>query len=62
MKKQIILALAIFGHLLLFLCVDSMFEGNSRWKMLAFYGASTLSVAVWAAYVVRDDWDNGGAA
>jgi hypothetical protein len=62
MKKQAILALAIFGHLGLFLFVDSSFEGSSRWKMWAFYGSSLLSVAVWAAYVVNDDMDGGGTA
>ena len=61
MKKQVILAAAIFGHLGLFLFVDSLFEGSSKWKMWAFYGSSMLSVAVWAAYVVNDDWDGGAA-
>jgi hypothetical protein len=62
MKKQMILALAIFAHLALFLFVDSLFESPTRWKMWAFYGSSLLSVAVWAAYVVNDDLDGGGAA
>ncbi len=62
MKKQMILAAAIFGHLFLFLFVDSLFEAPTRWKMWAFYGSSLLSVAVWAAYVVNDDLDGGGAA
>jgi len=62
MKKQMILALAIFGHLALFLFVDSSFEGSSKWKMWAFYGSSLLSVAVWGAYVIKDDWDGGGTA
>jgi hypothetical protein len=62
MKKQAILAAAIFGHLFLFLFVDSLFEAPTRWKMWAFYGSSLLSVAVWAAYVVNDDLDGGGAA
>jgi hypothetical protein len=62
MKKQMILALAIFGHLFLFLFVDSLFEAPTKWKMWAFYGSSLLSVAVWAAYVVNDDLDGGGAA
>jgi len=62
MKKQMILALAIFGHLFLFLFVDSLFESPTRWKMWAFYGSSLLSVAAWAAYVIKDDWDEGGAA
>ena len=61
MKKQAILAIAIFAHLGLFLFVDSLFEGSSKWKMWAFYGSSMLSVAVWAAYVVNDDWDGGAA-
>jgi hypothetical protein len=63
MKKQVALAIAIFGHLGLFLFVDSLFEGSSKWKMLAFYGSSMLSVAVWAAYVIHEDDDNpkGGA-
>jgi hypothetical protein len=62
-KKQAILALAIFGHLFLFLFVDSLFEAPTKWKMWAFYGSSLLSVAVWAAYVIHED-DNpkGGAA
>jgi hypothetical protein len=64
MKKQMILALAIFGHLFLFLFVDSLFEAPTRWKMWAFYGSSLLSVAVWAAYVIHEDDNNpkGGAA
>jgi hypothetical protein len=62
MRKQVILAAAIFGHLGLFLFVDSLFEGSSKWKMWAFYGSSMLSIAVWAAYVIRDDWDNEGGA
>ena len=62
MKKQVALAIAIFGHLGLFLFVDSLFEGSSKWKMWAFYGSSMLSVAVWGAYVVKDDLDGGGAA
>jgi len=62
MKKQMILALAIFGHLALFLFVDSSFEGSSKWKMWAFYGSSLLSVAVWASYVVNDDMDGKGGA
>ena len=62
MKKQMILALAIFGHLFLFLFVDSLFEAPNRWKMWAFYGSSLLSVAVWGAYVIKDDMDGGGAA
>jgi hypothetical protein len=62
MKKQAILALAISGHLGLFLFVDSLFESPTKWKMWAFYGSSLLSVAVWAAYVVKDDLDGGGAA
>jgi hypothetical protein len=62
MKKQMILAAAIFGHLFLFLFVDSLFEAPTKWKMWAFYGSSLLSVAVWAAYVVNDDLDGGGAA
>ena len=62
MKKQVILALAIFGHLFIFLFVDSLFEGSSKWKMWAFYGSSLLSVAVWGAYVIKDDWDEGGTA
>ena len=63
MKKQMVLALAIFGHLFLFLFVDSLFEAPTKWKMWAFYGSSLLSVAVWAAYVIKDDWeDKGGAA
>lgn len=62
MKSQVILAIAIFAHLGLFLFVDSSFEGSSKWKMWAFYGSSLLSVAVWADYVVKDDWDGGGAA
>ena len=61
MKKQVALAIAIFGHLGLFLFVDSLFEGSSKWKMWAFYGSSMLSIAVWAAYVVNDDWDGGAA-
>jgi hypothetical protein len=63
MKKQAILAAAIFGHLFLFLFVDSLFEAPTKWKMWAFYGSSLLSVAVWAAYVIHED-DNpkGGAA
>jgi hypothetical protein len=60
MKKQMILALAIFGHLFLFLFVDSLFEAPTRWKMWAFYGSSLLSVAVWGAYVIKDDMDNDG--
>jgi hypothetical protein len=62
MKKQMILALAIFGHLFLFLFVDSLFEAPTRWKMWAFYGSSLLSVAVWGAYVIKDDMDGGNAA
>ena len=62
MKSQAVLAIAIFAHLGLFLFVDSSFEGSSKWKMWAFYGSSLLSVAVWAAYVIKDDWDEGGAA
>jgi hypothetical protein len=62
MKKQAILALAIFGHLGLFLFVDSLFESPTRWKMWAFYGSSLLSVAVWGAYVIKDDMDGGGTA
>jgi hypothetical protein len=64
MKKQMILALAIFGHLFLFLFVDSLFEAPTKWKMWAFYGSSLLSVAVWAAYVIFEDDNNpkGGAA
>jgi hypothetical protein len=62
MKKQMILALAIFGHLFLFLFVDSLFESPTRWKMWAFYGSSLLSVAVWGAYVIKDDWDGKGGA
>jgi hypothetical protein len=62
MKKQMILAAAIFGHLFLFLFVDSSFEGSSKWKMWAFYGSSLLSVAVWGAYVIKDDIDGGGTA
>jgi hypothetical protein len=62
MKKQMVLALAIFGHLFLFLFVDSLFEAPTRWKMWAFYGSSLLSVAVWGAYVIKDDWDGKGGA
>jgi hypothetical protein len=62
MKKQMILALAIFGHLFLFLFVDSLFEAQTKWKMWAFYGSSLLSVAVWGAYVIKDDMDGGGTA
>ncbi len=64
MKKQSILAAAIFGHLFLFLFVDSLFEAPTRWKMWAFYGSSLLSVAVWGAYVIHEDDNNpkGGAA
>jgi hypothetical protein len=62
MKKQVILAAAIFCHLFLFLFVDSLFEAPTKLKMWAFYGSSLLSVAVWAAYVVKDDLDGGGAA
>jgi hypothetical protein len=62
MKKQAILALAIFGHLGLFLFVDNLFESPTRWKMWAFYGSSLLSVAVWGAYVIKDDMDGGGTA
>jgi hypothetical protein len=62
MKKQMILAVAIFGHLFLFLFVDSLFEAPTKWKMWAFYGSSLLSVAVWAAYVIKDDMDGGGTA
>jgi hypothetical protein len=62
MKKQMILALAIFGHLFLFLFVDSLFEAPTRWKMWAFYGSSPLSVAVWGVYVIKDDMDGGGTA
>jgi len=61
MKSQAILAIAIFAHLGLFLFVDFSFEGSSKWKMWAFYGSSLLSVAVWAAYVVKDDLDGGEA-
>ena len=62
MKKQMILALAIFGHLFLFLFVDSLSEAPTMWKMWAFYGSSLLSVAVWGAYVIKDDWDDQGGA
>jgi hypothetical protein len=62
MKKQMILALAIFGHLFLFLFVDSLIEAPTCWKMWAFYGSSLLSVAVWGAYVIKDDWDGKGGA
>jgi hypothetical protein len=62
MKSQAILAIAIFAHLGLFLFVDGLFEAPTKWKMWAFYGSSLLSVAVWAAYVVKDDLDGGGAA
>jgi hypothetical protein len=62
MKKQMILALAIFGHLFLFLFVDSLFKAPTMWKMWAFYGSSLLSVAVWGAYVVNDDMDGKGGA
>jgi hypothetical protein len=62
MKKQMILALAIFGHLFLFLFVDSLFEAPTRWEMWAFYGSSLLSVAVWGACVIKDDMDGGGTA
>jgi len=62
MKKQMILALAIFGHLFLFLFVDSLFEAPARLKMWVFYGSSLLSVAVWGAYVIKDDLDGGNAA
>jgi hypothetical protein len=62
MKSQAILAIAIFAHLGLFLFVDSSFEGSSKWKMWAFYGSSLLSVAVWGAYVIKDDMDGGGTA
>ena len=63
MKKQAILATAIFGHLFLFLFVDSLFEAPTKWKMWAFYGSSLLSVAVWAAYLIHEDNDpKGGAA
>ncbi|RPI69950.1 MAG: hypothetical protein EHM38_07000 [Geobacteraceae bacterium] len=62
MKKQMVLALAIFGHLFLFLFVDSLLEAPTRWKMWAFYGSSLLSVAVWGAYVIKDDMDGGGTA
>ena len=63
MKNQMILALAILGHLFLFLFVDSLFEAPTKWKMWSFYGSSLLSVAVWASYVIHED-DNpkGGAA
>ena len=59
MKKQMILTLAIFGHLFLFLFVDSLFEAPTMW---AFYGSSMLSVAVWGACVIKDDWDDQGGA
>lgn len=62
MKKQAILAIAILGHLGLFLFVDSLFEGSSKWKMWAFYGSSLLSVAVCGAYVIKDDMDGKGGA
>jgi hypothetical protein len=62
MKKQVILALAIFGHLFLFLFVDSLFEAPTMWKMWAFYGSSLLSGAVWGVYVIMDDMDGGGTA
>jgi hypothetical protein len=62
MKSQATLAIAIFAHLALFLFVDSSFEGSSKWKMWAFYGSSLLSVAVWGAYVIKDDWDGKGGA
>jgi hypothetical protein len=62
MKKQMILALAIFGHLGFFLFVDSLFEAPTMWKMWAFYGSSMLSVAVWGACVIKDDWDDQGGA
>jgi len=62
MKKQMILAAAIFGHLFLFLFVDSLFEAPTMWKMWAFYCSSLLSVAVWGAYVIKDDMDGGGTA
>jgi hypothetical protein len=62
MKKQAILAAAIFGHLFLFLFVDSLFEAPTKWKMWAFYVSSLLSVAVWGAYVIKDDWDGKGGA
>jgi len=61
-KKQAILAAAILGHLFLFLFVDSLFEAPARLKMWAFYGSSLLSVAVWGAYVIKDDLDGGNAA
>ena len=59
MKNQAILALAIFGHLFLYLFVDSLLEAPTMW---AFYGSSLLSVAVWGAYVIKDDWDDQGGA
>jgi hypothetical protein len=62
MKSQAILAIAIFAHLGLFLFVDSLFEAPTKWKMWAFYGSSLLSVAVWGAYVIKDDMDGGGTA
>ena len=63
MREQAILALAILGHLFLFLFVDSLFESPARLKMWVFYGSSLLSVAAWGAYVIHED-DNpkGGAA
>jgi hypothetical protein len=62
MKKRMILALAIFGHLFLFLFVDSLFEAPTRWKMWAFYGSTLLSVVVWGAYVIKGDMGGGGIA
>jgi hypothetical protein len=62
MKSQVTLAIAIFAHLFLFLFVDSLFEAPTKWKMWAFYGSSLLSVAVWGAYVIKDDMDGGGTA
>jgi hypothetical protein len=62
MKSQAILAIAIFAHLVLFLFADSLFEAPTKWKMWAFYGSSLLSVAVWGAYVIKDDMDGGGTA
>ena len=62
MKKQMIMALAVFGHLGLFLFVDSLFEAPTMLKMWAFYGSSLLSVAAWGAYVIKDDWDDQGGA
>jgi len=62
MKKQAILATAIFGHHFLFLFVDSLFEAPTMWKIWAFYCSSLLSVAVWGAYVIHDDMNGGGTA